>query len=308
MPSTTSPSASIHVSAAHRPAPEQLAIARLAEELGFDGMAMPDHLFVPARDVDGYPYSEDGRPPFDQSTLWTDVLVLAAAAAAQTTRLCFGTCIYLLPLRHPLVVARALATVEALAPGRVWLGVGVGWMRAEFDALGVDYHRRGALTDEAIELLRKLWAGGLVSHDGPSYPLEPMYFEPHPSAPIPILVGGTSAPALARAARLGDGYVAMPAAVDALVDVAARLRELRARTERARSPFLMHAWALADFTLEDYRRLVEAGVTTFYVPAMGTLAEIREHLARFQDVVGEPLRASGHLAVPAVGGPAGGSG
>lgn len=288
--------ASIFVAASHRPAPGLVAIARLAEELGFDGMSMADHLLVPVAPVRGYPYSSDGRPPFDAATRWTDVFVVAAAAASHTTRLRFATGVYILPLRHPLIVARAVASLEAIAPGRVRLGVGVGWMREEFETLGIDYHRRGALADESIELLRKFWRGGLVEHSGPSYPIESMYFEPHPSQPIPILVGGTSGPALSRAARLGDGYLAMPTTVGDLLELVGRVQKLRASFDRLDSPFSFHAWYQAGLPVGECRRLIEAGVDTLYVPAVGAGDELRAHLERFLTEVAAPLRDSGHMS------------
>jgi probable F420-dependent oxidoreductase len=288
---------SIYVAATHRPAPELVEIALLAEELGCEGMSMADHLFVPVGPVAGYPYSIDGSPPFDALTPWTDALVVAAAAAVRTSRLRFATGVFVLPLRHPLVVARALASVDALAPGRVELGVGVGWMRAEFDALGIDFSRRGALADESIEVLRKLWRGGRVQHDGPNYPVGPLYFEPHPSRPIPILVGGTSRPALERAARLGDGYIAMPAPVSDLLAQAGRVRKLRSICGRLHLPFSWHAWSEEGRPVDDYLQLVEAGIDTFYVPAIGTVGEVRSALERFLAEVAGPLRARwvGHV-------------
>ncbi len=287
---------SLYVATTHRPVAELVTISRLAEELGFDGVSMADHVLVPAGPVSGYPYSGDGRPPFDAETLWSDVLVVMSAAAAHTTRLRFATGVYVLPLRHPLLVARGFASLEALAPGRVELGIGVGWMREEFDTLGVDFSRRGALMDESIDVLRKLWQGGLVTHEGPGYPLGPLYFEPHPSRQIPILVGGTSGPALERAARRGDGYISMPGPADDLLALAIRINQLRESFGRRESPFAFHTWSDDGRSLRDYRRLIDGGVDTFYVPALGPLSEVRSSLERFLVETAEPLRVSGHLA------------
>jgi probable F420-dependent oxidoreductase len=283
------------VGAAHRPAPELVKIACLAEELGFEGLSMPDHVFVPASPVSGYPYSADGAPPFDASTLWTDTLGMATAIAMVTTRLRVATGVYILPLRHPLVVARGIATLDALAPGRVQLGVGAGWMREEFDTLGVDFSRRGALTDESIDVLRKLWRGGLVSDDGPNYPFGPLYFESHPARSIPILVGGTSRAAIERAARLGDGYIAMPVPMDDLLALVREIQKLRESFGRLESPFAFHAWSDPGHTVDDYRRLIDAGIDAFNVPAIGTLGEVRLSLQRFLTDIAEPLATSGHL-------------
>jgi probable F420-dependent oxidoreductase len=272
-------------------------VACLAEELGFDGMAMPDHLFVPVRGVIRYPYSGDGHPPFGTDTLWNDAFVVAGAAAARTKRIRFSTGIYILPLRHPLIVARALASVEAIAPGRVSLGIGVGWMLEEFETLGVNYRLRGALTDESIEVLRKLWRGGLVEHAGPHYPIEATYFEPHPSQPIPILVGGMSDAALSRAARIGDGFISMPTTTDNLLEIIERINKLRVSFDRAEDPFMFHTFHHDALDVGECRRLVEAGVDAFYISAQGNDAtEIRGHLERILDEIVEPLRASGHAA------------
>ena len=286
---------SLYVAATHRPVADLVAISRLAEQLGYDGVSMADHLLVPASPVWGYPYSSDGHPPFDAETLWSDVLVVMSATAAHTTRLRLATGVYVLPLRHPLVVARGFASLEALAPGRVELGIGVGWMREEFDTLGVDFLRRGALMDESIEVLRKLWQGGLVTHEGPGYPLGPLYFEPHPSRQIPILVGGTSRPAIERAARLVDGYISMPGPADDLLALASRISRLRESFGRRESPFTFHTWSDDGRSLHDYRRLIDGGIDTFYVPALGPLSEVRSSLERFLVETAEPLRASGHL-------------
>jgi probable F420-dependent oxidoreductase len=286
---------SLYVAVTHRPVTELVAISSLAEELGFDGVSMADHLLVPAGPVSGYPYSSDGRPPFDAETLWSDVLVVMSAAAAQTSRLRFATGVYVLPLRHPILVARGFTSLEALAPGRIELGIGAGWMRQEFDTLGVDFSKRGALMDESIGVLRKLWQGGLVQHEGPCYPLGPIYFEPHPSRQIPILIGGTSRPAVERAARLGDGFISMPAPVDDLLALAGRVSQLRESFGRNESPFSFHTWSEDGRSLDDYRRLIDAGIDTFYVPALGKQSEVKSSLERFLAETAEPLRASGHL-------------
>jgi probable F420-dependent oxidoreductase len=297
---TVEPSAmgSFYVAASHRPPPEFVEVARIVEELGFDGVSIADHLFVPAAPPRDYPYSPDGRPPFDVGTPWPDALILAAAAATVTRRLQFVTGVYILPLRHPLIVARAAATVEALAPGRLQLGVGVGWMREEFDAMQVDFAMRGALADEAIELLRKLWAGGLVHHDGPNYPLEPLYFEPHPTRPIPIFIGGSSRPALERAARHGNGYIATPSSMEDLYAVTDQVRRLRATFGLKDEPYSIRARPTDAVSADEYRRLLDAGIDSFVIPALsGTPSEVRAKLEQFAADVIEPLKSSGHVAL-----------
>jgi probable F420-dependent oxidoreductase len=176
------------------------------EQLGFDGVTLPDHVFLPDNGPGTYPYSADGKPPFRPDTPWPDPLVMAGAIGARTTRLHVSTIVYVLPARNPLLVAKSAATAALLCQGRFAFGVGVGWQREEFDALGVDFHRRGALTDEAIVALRELWRPGVTRHDGAGYRFGPLLMEPTPPA-IPIIVGGGSDAAIRRAAVLGDGYV-----------------------------------------------------------------------------------------------------
>jgi alkanesulfonate monooxygenase SsuD/methylene tetrahydromethanopterin reductase-like flavin-dependent oxidoreductase (luciferase family) len=146
--------------------PDQLVeIAKLAEEVGFDGVLVSDHLFFPEKLVSKYPYTPDGVPGFTPETPWPDPFALVGAMSSVTRRLRFATMVYILPLRNPLEVAKATATVDVLSGGRFILGVGAGWMKEEFDQLGVDFRTRGARFDESIEVLRKLW-GGMVEHHG----------------------------------------------------------------------------------------------------------------------------------------------
>ena len=152
---------------------------------------------------------------------------------ARTTRLHVSTIVYVLPARQPLLVAKAAVTAALLCQGRFAFGVGVGWQREEFDALGVDFHSRGALTDEAIAALRELWRPGVSTHEGPAYRFGPLRMEPKPPA-IPIIVGGASDAAIRRAAVLGDGYVLPSQPLDGVPEQLARVR--RALDDAGRDP------------------------------------------------------------------------
>jgi probable F420-dependent oxidoreductase len=218
--------------------PDQLLdVARGAEEAGFEGVLVSDHLFFPGRLTSRYPYSEDGRPGFGPETPFPDPWTSIAAMAAVTRRLRFGTMVTILPLRHPLEVAKTVGTAALLSGGRVALGVGVGWIREEFETLGVDFASRGARTDEAIGALRALWKGGMVERRGRFFAFGPLQMSPAPGHPIPILVGGTSAAALRRAARLGDGWIGTGHAPDAAAALLGRLRALRREAGREAAPF-----------------------------------------------------------------------
>ncbi len=208
--------------------PDQLlAIAQGAEAAGFHGLLMSDHLFFPGRLTSKYPYSEDGAPGFDGTTPFPEPWTAIAAMAAATERLRFATMVYILPLRHPLEVAKAVGTVSLLSGGRVDLGVGAGWIREEFDTLGVPFETRGRRMNEMFDVLRLAWTGDRVEYRGEHFDLPPFQMSPAPPAPVPILVGGTSAPALRRAATLGDGWMGTgqtPDEAAALLDDLARRR------------------------------------------------------------------------------------
>ena len=206
--------------------PDQLLdIARGAEEAGFHGLLLSDHLFFPGELRSKYPYSEDGKPMFDGTMPFPDPFTTIAAMAAVTTRLRFGTMVYILPLRHPLEVAKSVGTAAVLSGDRVVLGCGAGWIREEYDALGVDFATRGKRYDEMIDVLRKAWSGDLVEHRGAHFDLGSFQMSPAPRAPVPIWIGGIGGPALRRAAKRGDGWIGTGQSPDealALLDAAAR--------------------------------------------------------------------------------------
>jgi len=189
-------------------APDQLVeIARGAEAAGFEGVLLSEHLFVPDAYAARYPYSASGTPDFDAQTPFPDPWVTMTAMAAATSRLRFATMVYILPLHHPLEVAKAVGTASILSGGRVVLGAGAGWMREEFEVLGVDFASRGKRFDECIEILRSVWRGGMTEHHGEIFDFDRLQQSPAPPEPIPIYIGGASKAALRRAARLGDGWL-----------------------------------------------------------------------------------------------------
>lgn len=189
----------------------QAACAVHAEKRGFESAWLPDHLAMPAEIPKSYPYlfDEDGNPRLDPKSPIFDPWVLISHLATVTGTLRFGTAVYLLALRDPVAVARSLVTLDHLSGGRVTLGVGVGWFKEEFDALGLPFQRRGVLTNEIIHLLRQLWRDEVVNHKGEFFTLRDLSFFPKPvqQPAIPIHIGGASPAALKRAGTLGDGWI-----------------------------------------------------------------------------------------------------
>ena len=183
------------------------AFAQHADEVGFESLLTVEHVVVPEGYASKYPYNDTGRMPLPDDCDIPDPLDLLAWIAARTTRIRLGTGILVLPEHHPLQLAKRVATIDRLSGGRMFLGVGVGWMREELEAMGVDPDTRGAYTDEAIEALRATWTEDVVSYDGRLLSFRDVRSHPKPvQAHVPILVGGHSPVAARRAGRLGDGF------------------------------------------------------------------------------------------------------
>jgi probable F420-dependent oxidoreductase len=185
-----------------------LEIARVAEAVGFESVWGGEHVVMPSTISSPYPYTSDGKIPATPETSIPDPLIWLAYVAAAAPSLRLGTCILILPQRNPLVLAKELATLDHLSGGRVELGIGVGWMKEEFDALDVPWEHRGKRNDEYVEVLRTIWSGSHVEFHGEFIDFEPLTSTPRPAqgANIPILVGGDTPVAIRRAARLADGY------------------------------------------------------------------------------------------------------
>ncbi len=191
-------------------AADQVRVAVAAERLGFDSVWVHDHIVMPMRIRARYPYNESGQAGFAWRQDIYDPIAMMAALAVATRRVQIGTSVLIVPYRNPVVLAKMIATVDQLAPGRVRLGVGVGWMREEFDALGIGdwYPVRGRVTDEWIAVCKTLWSGKEPSNfQGRFAAFEGIGAFPKPGPDgIPIWVGGWGEVAARRVARLGDGY------------------------------------------------------------------------------------------------------
>lgn len=183
-----------------------LDVALKAEALGFDSVWMFDHLFTPSALESLYPYSRDGSYALTDSDPFFDPLGVFGVLAGATQKIKIGTGVMVAAYRHPIVLGKALATIERFAPGRIILGLGSGWMREEFDAVGMAYERRGAMFNEYLRALRAMWSGEPISFGGEFFRWEKAGFEPTPTSHIPLIVGGHSDAALRRAARYGDGW------------------------------------------------------------------------------------------------------
>jgi len=243
-------------------------VARRAEAAGFESIWMAEHLVFPVEMPSTYPYSETGQPPVYPGSPLYDAWVTLGYIAACTQRIRLGTHVYILPLRHPLVTARAVGTLDVLSGGRAILGAGVGWLEDEFHFVGESFADRGRRTDEIIPLLRELWSQKVIDHRGEFYELGPLRYEPKPvQQPLPIEIGGTTPPAMRRAARLGDGWLATGKhSIEELAAKIARVHALRREAGRDAQPFEIsfgHAYGM-DLGVKAY---ADAGVTRLMLMA-----------------------------------------
>jgi probable F420-dependent oxidoreductase len=269
-----------------------LELARTADEAGWDWFAVSDHIVFPETIESAYPYAKDGKAYWTGSTPWPDPWTAIAGMAAVTSSLRFLTNVYILPARNPLLVAKQLATVSVMSGGRVALGIGSGWMKEEFELLAADFHTRGRRMDEQVEVLRALWKGGMVEYHGKHYDFPRLEMSPVPAAPVPILVGGVSGPALRRAARLGDGWIAVQHSTEEIRELLGRLQGLRREYGTDDRPFETVVACTDAFDVDGYRRLEELGVTTLttapwvlYGADPNSLEEKKDALKRFADDV-----------------------
>ena len=262
-------------------APDALeALLARGEALGFSSVMIADHVVFPSRVTSKYPYTVTGAFPGQGDAL--EQLALAAFVAAKTTRLRLVTSVMILPYRNPVFTAKALATIDVLSSGRLTVGVGIGWLREEFEALGAPpFTERGAVSDEYLRIFKTLWTSTPASFGGRYYSFTDVQCLPAPAQRPhpPIWVGGHSAAALRRAARFGDGWHPVggnPAVPLPPLEFAALVAELRRLCEaEGRDP---EAMAIS-FKAPVYDTVV-AG-TYSRLPFSGTAAEFLDDVETY---------------------------
>jgi len=248
------------LSGAFIPTEQLVPIAQAAEAAGFRAMSFPDHVVHPEKIDTPSPYTPDGKRRWEAFTPWVDPWVAIGALAQATTTLRFTNNIFVLAMRNPFMAAKSIATASVLSGGRVHLTLGVGWSNLEYELMGQSFHNRGKRTDEMIEVLKKLWTGEMVEHQGEFYSFDRLEMTPAPAGPIPIWVGGISDPALRRAAR-NDGWMSDLQTTAEIAECIAKAREYRAELGREKLPFDVMASASDAGDVDGYRRLGDVGVT-----------------------------------------------
>jgi probable F420-dependent oxidoreductase len=267
----------------------ELAVA--AEAAGWSMIGFSDHVVNPETLTTPYPYTPDGSRRWPEFTEWPDPLVTIGALATITKTLRFTTNVFVLPMRNPFLVAKALATLSVLSGNRVVPALGVGWSSDEFGLLQQEFRTRGRRCDEMVEVMRLLWTGEYVSYHGKHYAFDRVEMNPKPAGRIPLWVGGISDAALRRAARLGDGWLSDLQPAAEIVDMIGRIRAMRRELGRD-GHFDVMATPMDAFGPDAYRRLEEQGVThilmqpwALYHPGTQDLRQKKDSIRRFADEV-----------------------
>lgn len=226
-------------------AAEFVELARAADEAGFSSLWLGEHVVLPIGYSTAHPTKQQPGtqhhtgPIVGADTELVDPLVQLGAAAAVTSRIELATGIYILPLRHPLAVARSVCTVQELAGGRFRFGIGFGWLEEEFDVLDVPFTERVSRFEEGIEVLKAAWRSGEVKHQGRHFSISGVQVTKRPTD-VPVLLGGNTDKALRRAARLGDGWFSSGTPpIEESVRLRGELQRLRAEGDRAGDPFTL---------------------------------------------------------------------
>jgi probable F420-dependent oxidoreductase len=241
-------------------------IARFAEQVGFYGISVADHLVMPTQIASRYPYTEDGEIFWPLDAPWPDPWVTLGAMAAVTSELRLATNIYLAGLRDPFSAAKAAGTAAVLSGTRIVCGVAAGWIAEEYALAGIDFASRGRRLDEQLAVMRKLWTGREVNHKGEFFDIEHALLCPAPTEDIPIWVGGASPPALRRAAR-HDGWFGIPSPVAQIVPFVETLRREREAAGKPWDGFEVSISLAEPQTPENTAELEELGVGSLCVIA-----------------------------------------
>jgi probable F420-dependent oxidoreductase len=261
-------------------------LAQLAEEHGFESLWTVEHTVVPAGYASEYPYDESGKMPGGDEVSITDPLIWMTWVAAVTTHLRVATGILILPQRNPVTLAKELATLDVLSGGRVDLGIGVGWLREEFEALGVPFESRGARTDEYVAAMRALWNDDPATFKGEFVAFERCHSNPKPVQPggIPIVVGGHSQAAARRAGRLGNGFFPGRYRDEELRPLLETMRA--SATEAGRDPTAIEITAGGALDLGGVQRFADLGVGRVVIPPLGfDLETLKSTIGNFAESV-----------------------
>jgi len=244
-----------------------IGLARKAEAVGLESLWTFEHAVVPNDYSSKYPYSADGKMGVTPETHFVDPLVALSAIARETSRVRLGTGVNILPQTNPLLLAKQAASLDFVSDGRFMLGVGIGWLREEYDAMGTPFERRGARFDEYIEAMRKVWSGETVEHE--SEHLHWTGFKSHPvpiQKPFPVVIGGSKGKAFTRIARFGQGWFAPTVSADQLKPMLDTLAKACHEVGRDPAEVEISSMWIPAMGLDSLRQFEALGVARLIVP------------------------------------------
>ena len=241
-----------------------ISMAQAAEEAGFESIWTVDHVVVPKGYKSTYPYASSGRMgDGNEDMQYPDPLIYMAYLASVTKTIRLSTGILIIPQRNPVVAAKQIATLDQLSGGRIDLGIGVGWLEEEFNAIGVPFEERGRRTDEHIAAMRALWANDFAEYHGDFVDFEPIFCRPQPlNGTVPIIVGGHSKAAARRAGRIGDGFFPARGIPHDLFDIVKKTA-----TEHGRDPKEIEFTVSIPEDLNEIPELAKIGVKRILIPS-----------------------------------------
>ena len=263
--------------------------ARAAEAAGFESLWTVEHVVVPDNYESVYPYDPSGKMPGGNESSIPDPLIWLSYVACATSRINLATGVMILPQRNPVVLAKEVATLDHMSGGRVHLGVGVGWLEEEFDAIGVPFGDRGRRTDEHVAAMRALWSQDKATYHGDFVNFDNCIMRPRPAAgAVPIHVGGHTDIAARRAGRLGDGFFpgkGSHAELARLFDVARDTARSHGRDPDAIEMTTGGSGAIGPNALDEVRALADIGTSRIILPAFLFYRDTADALARYGDEV-----------------------
>jgi len=264
--------------------------AEEADRLGFESLWVPEHVVVPLTAA-GSPHAGSDHPPIPSNVPIYDVFAVLGMLAARTERINLGTNVYNIGLRHPFMTARAATTVDVFSSGRMLLGIGSSWLKAEWDAIGLDFSTRGRRVDEAIDVCRHLWTDEVIEHHGEFFDFGPTNFEPKPvrAGGVALHIGGDGAAAFRRAATVGAGWMPMNHSLEEMPGSIARIKELAA--DAGRTDPIEFTFNGPVHTVADVERVAEAGITRVVHSPWTRSSEAIDGMRRFAEEVIEPSKA-----------------
>lgn len=246
-----------------------IGLAQKAESVGLESVWTFEHVIVPLEYESKYPYSENGKMGVPPEANFIDPLIALTAIACNTERLRLGTGVNILSQTNPLLLAKQAASLDLVSGGRFMLGVGIGWLKEEFRAMGVPFERRGARFDDSLQAMKKVWSGEVVEHHSDF--LDWSGFKSHPvpvqKPHLPLVIGGSKGKAFERIAKYGDGWFVPSTGVDELSSLLAKLDDACAKQGRDRSTIEIST--MFDFAadgLDAVKRFEDAGVERLIVP------------------------------------------